>query len=132
MANKMKPSILSLLLVMLAGNSASADVIHCLFTEPFVATTYQMSRQTLTIREYSETPKVIRNVSFQIKGPSSFELVSSDGKVLQELNLNRKGSDGMSDNLYPYDVKDFSIQSGARFLFGGCSSNHLKVEPGNP
>lgn len=57
-----------------------------------------MTQSTLTYREDVEGKvQVIKNVSFQIKAPGIFELVAQDGKVLQTLTLNSKGSDGMSE-----------------------------------
>jgi uncharacterized membrane protein len=80
-----------------------------------------MAQQTLATSNMGEKPEVIKNVSFQIKGPGKFELVGKDGKVLQELTLNQNGSDGMSEIVYPYEAK-------AGPLFGGCSSNYLKAK----
>lgn len=114
--------------------SAQADIIKCSFTEPFITTEYSTTQSTLTIRhDGTDEKKVIKNVSFQIKAAGDFELVSKDGKILQKLFLNFKGSDGMSDNIYPYDVQDYTwTGNNQHALYGGCSSNFLKtkiVEP---
>ncbi len=110
--------------ILFAMNTAHADIIKCVFTEPFWSTTYSTTQSTLTYTDHMEnTTQVIRNVSLQIKGAGIFELVSKDGQVLQKLNLNNNGSDGMSDNVYPYEVRDLSHN-----IVGGCSSNHLKVD----
>lgn len=108
--------------VFLSSVAASADVITCTFTEPFVQTTYSMTQSTLTYTEaFENTDKVVKNVSFQIKSAGVFELVSKSGEVLQTLTLNNNGSDGMSENVYPYEVK-------SELGYGGCSSNHLPVK----
>ncbi|MCM2282625.1 MAG: hypothetical protein NDI61_12350 [Bdellovibrionaceae bacterium] len=130
----MKNLILSFSAVMMVGQVASADIIKCVFTEPFVNTTYSMARQTLEISSFDEDAplRVIKNVSFQIVGSNQFELRSVEGTVLQKLMLNFSGSDGMSDARYPYDAIDQSIQvlengkAGAP-LYGGCTSNFLSV-----
>lgn len=114
--------------------SAQADIIKCSFTEPFINTEYSTTQSTLTIINGPlEETEVIKNVSFQIKSAGEFELVSKEGKVLQRLFLNFKGSDGMSDNIYPYDVQDYKWTGDSKHaLYGGCSSNYLKtkiVEP---
>ena len=123
----MKKVILSSV-VLLASFSAQADIIKCVFTEPWINTSYSMTQSTLT---YSGTEanqnKVIKNVSFQIRSAGVFQLVSKDGKVLQTLVLNRKGSDGMSNAVYPYSAKDASLNAGANSGIGGCSSNKLKA-----
>ena len=109
------------------AQSANADIIRCEFTEPFYSTEYSMDQQSLTITgvEASDA-KVIKNVSFQIKGAGVFDLIGKDGKVIQELRLTNKGSDGMSDAVYPYDVTWFGMQSFANNGIGGCTSNFLR------
>lgn len=108
----------------LLASVSHADVIKCTFTEPFISTTYSMAQQTLTVAVAGETSTIIKNVSFQIKGSGSFQLVAKDGSVLQTLTLNNKGSDGMSDINYPYDVKYGNSKLHA--IYGGCVSNYLK------
>jgi len=113
--------------LLMISSISHADVIKCSFTEPFVGTVYSMTQSTLTYSDFEYKKHVIKNVSFQIKEAGVFELVAKDGKVLQTLTLNHKGSDGMSDYVYPYDVKDSSMLTYANNGYGGCSSNHLKV-----
>lgn len=122
----MKTQILSALVLTLSAATASADIIKCVFTEPFVNTTYSMAQQTLTIKMMDEKSQVLRNVSFQIRAPGKFEIVDKAGKVIQQLTLNFAGSDGMSDNIYPYSVVHLPMKSGANNGVGGCSSNYLK------
>lgn len=112
---------------MMVSSLASADVIKCVFTEPFVNTTYSMTQSTLTIEAAGEGKSVIQNVSFQIKGAGQFELVAKNGKVLQKLSLDNKGSDGMSDKNYPFTVQDLSQSKMANNGIGGCTSNSLKA-----
>ncbi|MBO9667651.1 MAG: hypothetical protein J7501_12660 [Bdellovibrio sp.] len=88
-----------------------------------LARLYSTTQSTLTITDARENKsEVIKNVSFQIKAVGVFELVNKDGKVLQTLTLNNNGSDGMSENIYPYEAKDNSLN-----IIGGCSSNYQKV-----
>lgn len=86
-----------------------------------------MTKSQLTYSEYGNKDVVINNVSFQIKGPAKFELVSKDGKVLQSLDLNFKGSDDMSEQTYPIEVRDSMLQERANHGLGGCSTNSLKA-----
>lgn len=124
----MKKIILSTV-ALLVSVSASADVIKCTFTEPFVSTTYSMAQSTLTYREnITGKVQIIKNVSFQIKSAGVFELVSKGGKVLQVLSLNNNGNDGMSDDVYPFEVQDNNSAMTANSNIGGCSSNYLKVK----
>lgn len=120
----MKQLLLALAIV--APITASADIIKCTFTEPFVSSTYSMTQSTLTYNSIDGQKTVLQKVSFQIKAAGVFELVAKDGTVLQRLELNNQGSDGMSDSTYPYDVKDnSSITNAGR---GGCQSNSLKAK----
>jgi uncharacterized membrane protein len=98
-----------------------ADIIKCTFTEPFIDSTYSMTQSKLTYKDVDGKTTVIKNVSFQIKSASEFVLLSKDGKVLQELSLDHKGSNGMSDVVYPYSVKD-------NVGYGGCVSQYLKAK----
>ena len=117
--------------VLISAVSAQADIIKCSFTEPFIETTYSMAQQSLSYSTFTGGSKpevrVIKNVSFQIKAAGQFELVGKDGKVLQKLSITNRGSDGMSNRTYPYEVEDKSMGGGANSGFGGCSSNALKA-----
>lgn len=118
---------------LLATAAARADIINCSFTEPFVDSSYSMSQSTLTYTNFDSGKTVIKNVSFQIKSAGVFELVDKSGKVLQTLTLNGQGSNGMSDAIYPYDVKDTSMDKNANNGLGGCTSNKLKsTQPAEP
>lgn len=101
-----------------------AETIECIFTEPFVSTIYNFKKQSLTIDSF-DGKKVIKNVRFEIKDAGQFVLVKKN-KILQKLNLNYKGSDGMSDTDYPYEVIDTDMQSTSNMGIGGCFSKHLK------
>lgn len=129
----MKLSVLAS--VTLFAATSQADIIKCVFTEPFIDTTYSMAQQTLTYSTFTgdDKPnvKVVKSVSFQIKAAGDFELVSKDGTVLQKISLNNKGSDGMSDRNYPYKVEDKGMAGMANSGWGGCSSNYLKASDGS-
>lgn len=118
----MKQLLLALAIV--APITASADIIKCTFTEPFVSSTYSMTQSTLTYDSIDGQKTVLKKVSMQIKAAGIFELVANDGTVLQQLDLNNQGSNGMSDHVYPYDVQDnTAMTNNGR---GGCESNYLK------
>lgn len=118
--------------ILLLSSISHADIIKCGFTEPFVSSTYSTTQSTLTYFEYGgHITTVLKNISFQIKGPGVFELVDNKGKVIQTLTLNNQGSDGMSDTVYPYEVKDHDMKNMANSGVGGCSSNYLKTKLGD-
>lgn len=106
-------------IILSVGMSAKADIIKCTYTEPFISTTYSMTQSKLTIEDHSaQIINVIRNVSFQIMGPGEFELWDKNRQVVHRLFLDFKGSDGMSDRIYPYT----GVRGGQ---YGGCTSNFL-------
>lgn len=107
-----------------------ADVIKCFFTEPFVNSTYDMKKAKLLFKDSEGRVTIYPKATFEIKGPATFEITSKDGVVLQSLKLDNQGSDGMSDFIYPYSVKDDTGLTGSPSGYGGCESNHLKrTEP---
>lgn len=122
-------NLIAITAVLLSATIAQADIIQCTFTEPFVDTTYSTTQSTLTYKAAFGDTQVIKNVSFQIKSAGVFELVAKDGTVLQTLTLNNKGSNGMSEDVYPYDVKDFNGLTNKGI--GGCESNYLRIIKSN-
>lgn len=114
--------------IFLFSSIGRADIIKCTFTEPFIDTSYSMAQATLTSKDSEGSIRVVKNVSFQIKSAGVFELVSKNGTVLQKLILNNKGSDGISEKIYPYEVKDSSLLMSANKGLGGCVSNYLKFK----
>ncbi len=107
---------------------AQSDIIKCNYTEPFYSTTYSMTKSRLTITDSSGS-KTYRNVSFQILGAGHFELWDKNRNVLQTLFLNFEGSDGMSDDIYPYKgITSPRLNNSGRDHFGGCTSNYQKKQ----
>ncbi|MEK6628170.1 MAG: hypothetical protein AABY53_06055 [Bdellovibrionota bacterium] len=127
----MKKTILATLVTFLSF-SVQADVINC-FSES-IRSTYSMSQLTLTYLNMQAAKgekkefAVFKNVSFQIRSPGVFELVSKEKKVLQTLSLNNQGSDGRSDMVYPYNLNDTSGVMFESVNQGGCTSNYFKAK----
>lgn len=122
-----------------------ADVMYCTFTEPFINITFEPETGKVAYSGWdtiTETPqnnsgvileetnervltadgKLVPVVAagesvdqfYAIFG-SKFELQNENGNVLMSLTLDMQGSDGMSDNQYP-----FSAVYGGNF--GGCET----------
>ena len=104
-----------------AVTPATADVITCHFTEPFIETTYSTNTNDLVVTDESSN-KIISTykVSLQIIAGNKFELWNDKGAPVQKLEVNFKGSDGMSESTFPYDVEFIPMH-----LRGGCTSYHL-------
>jgi hypothetical protein len=105
----------------LASGGAQAEVIKCFYTEPFQTTTYSSNANTLTTATATNPahPTVLK-VSLQILKPNLFELWNARNQPVQRMTLNFKGSDGMSDFVFPYDGLLIANKQ-----HGGCVSNHL-------
>ena len=122
-----KRSMMLSALTAITALTAKADIITCSFTEPFIQTVYSMSKGTLTYKNGpANSVSAPKNISFQSKDAGVFELIDKNKKVIQTLKLNFAGSDGMSDVVYPYDVKDNSEYLSSSPGVGGCVSNFLK------
>ncbi len=121
----------NLLVAVLLSTSvtAQADIINCSFTEPFFSLQYSTTTNELARTEYDYdkdklVTTTVKNISFQIKGPAKFQLLAADKTPLMNLELNFKGSDGMSDRVFPYDAELLTEGSN---MWGGCESNFLKA-----
>ena len=60
--------------------------------------------------------------------PNLFELWNINQEVIQRMDLNGRGADGMSDTVYPYDATLYGYVPNFN-LRGGCTSNHLAATP---
>src|SRR5438445_11934057 len=92
--------------LLMVSSIGQADTIKCMFTEPVVISEYSTTELTLTYKGVDQKAQVLTNVSIRSKTADVLELVSANGRVLQTLTLNYKGSDGMSDTVYPLEVQD--------------------------
>jgi uncharacterized membrane protein len=106
----------------LCVGSAHADVIKCYFTEPFLTLTYSTTESSLAVSD-PEAEATERNVSLQIMGAGAFELWNAQNIAVLRLTLDNKGSDGMSDRIYPYSAMRLPSAQ-----YGGCTSNHLAAK----
>ena len=109
---------LALLGGLLLSDSVRADVIKCSFTEPFITTSYDTSLKRMTVTYDAEKRrKILDRVSMRELKPGIFELRDPKGQVLQRVERTCRGSDGMSDRVYPYAAQWIPEK-----LHGGCTS----------
>src|SRR4051812_42619589 len=82
---------------------AAAKVITCSFTEPFIRTFYDPAKRTLTLVYDAEKKRreVVTGIRSRTASPKVIELRNEKQDVIQRLELNNQGSDGMSDKTYP-------------------------------
>ena len=102
-----------------------ADIIKCSFTEPFITTLYDTALQRMTVTyDVEKRRTVFDRVSRRELRPHAFELRSADGQVLQRVERTCRGSDGMSDRVYPYSAQ-WRPRDPPPHLHGGCTSNRM-------
>ena len=106
---------------LLLSDAVKADVIKCSFTEPFMTTSYDTSRKRMTVSyDVEKRRTILDRVSMRETKPKVFEFRNSSGQVLQRVERSCRGSDGMSDRVYPYEAQWI-----AQKLYGGCTSTGL-------
>lgn len=104
-------------------SAAHADVIVCHQTEPFITETFNTDKGTAKVEDANlPSPSFEKGLKFVIRGPGQFQILTASGGVRRTLDLNFKGSDGMSDREYPFD--------GGNGINGsiGCESVALKAK----
>lgn len=115
-------------------SKAQAEILTCIFTEPFFSLSYDSESKVLRNKGFdSDSPtgvsdKVVAyNVEVKKLSPierglmmdfSRYALVAQ-GKTVVSLTLSYVGSDGMSDVRYPYDAE-------FNGLWGGCYTTVLE------
>ena len=111
-----------LISALLLPSIAKADVIQCAFTEPFMRTSYDTSLKRMTVTyDVEKRRQVLNEVSLREITPGVFEFRNANGQALLRMQRTCRGSDGMSDRVYPYDAQ-WMLQN----LSGGCTSTRLK------
>ncbi|MCB0349364.1 MAG: hypothetical protein KDD37_11050 [Bdellovibrionales bacterium] len=131
----MKKIVLAIISLSLTSQFAFAkdrDVLKCDFTEPFITVVYNANTGLVTSSGMEERAEILSNdaslvpVDAEENGvvDSSYNLVdNTTGKTILSLKLSFKGSNGMSDHMYPFDGT-------YNDMLGGCSTKKAPaVEP---
>ena len=97
---------------------ARAETLTCTYTEPFVNTVYQTGSRRLTLTRAVEKEVHRFHVSARVRD-GHIELVNRPQALRQTMVRDGKGSDGMSDTVFPWS----STLAWKRLpyrLHGGC------------
>src|SRR5262245_33749187 len=101
----MKTNII-LAVLALTGAAAQAEVYTCGFTEPFYTITYDTDSKVLTVKNDVEAQvEEMTDVAVSGDAYSFVKTLSKDGQTLMTITLTGKGSDGMSNTIYPFEAK---------------------------
>ena len=109
---------LSLIPALFFSDAARAETITCVYTEPFVNTVYQTGGRRLTLTRAVEKEVHRFVVSARVRD-GHIELVNRPQGLRQTMVRDGKGSDGMSDTVFPWS----STLAWKRLpyrLHGGC------------
>ena len=93
---------------------AQAETLTCIYTEPFVNTVYKSGARQLTLTRAME--KEVRR--FRVH-PADIDLANRRLAFRQTMVRDGKGSDGMSDTVYPWSAT-LSWKALPYRLHGGC------------
>jgi uncharacterized membrane protein len=121
------------LAVLFSATTSMAVQVTCQFTEPFVTVKYQtLTGQMEVIAEHYEQIPVISDLEAKLvnsgENQVQVNVTNSSNQTLLQIIPDGKGSDGMSDRVFPYsavltlpdlNVKDLHLEGP---LHGGCET----------
>ncbi len=107
-----------LVLGLLTPASLRAETLTCVYTEPFVNTVYKTGGRRLTLTQAVEKEVHQFRVSARIR-PADIELTNRPQALRQTMVRDGKGSDGMSDTVFPWSAT-LSWKGLSYRLHGGC------------
>lgn len=131
----MKTLLLLFTLSLTSKSYAYFDKMTCVFTEPFIAYEIHEDGKLIYSEAVMEDKKNLTgkvkimgpflnskgNLSYKLEGIEAFD----ESKFVMDIELNAAGSDGMSDQVYPFDAKIKNFYGQGRDLWGGCYSKKL-------
>jgi uncharacterized membrane protein len=106
------------LLLVAAPVLARAETIACVYTEPFVNTVFNARGRTVTITQEAKPGAVKFRVAIR-RGAADLELINRRHAFRQTMVRDGKGSDGMSDAVFPYSAT-MTLAGLPSRLHGGC------------
>ena len=109
---------LPVVLCLCAPAAAVAETLTCIYTEPFVNTVYQTGGRRLTLTRAVEKQVHRFFVSVRVR-PADIELANRRQALRQTMVRDGKGSDGMSDTVYPWSAT-LTWKGLPYRLHGGC------------
>ena len=118
-------SLVSAAAVALLAGDVGADTITCVFTEPYVTITHDTKNATTVVSGFGIDSEAAENTGLMVVGVNTLVL-SWQGRHL-ELTVDYRGSDQMSDQVYPFSARYRADEAQSGMLHGGCHSDRLPV-----
>jgi uncharacterized membrane protein len=109
-------------LICVGSTAARTEIIKCIYTEPFVNTIFDSHVRTIALTRAEAKGAQSFGVSVR-KAGGHIELTNRRRGFRQTMEKDGKGSDGMSDTVYPYSATLIKKGLPDR-LRGGCRSAH--------
>ena len=123
----MKTLVSAILTVFAFSQPALADTIVCDFTEPFIQVSFDTKTGNLEVNDFGQISN-FQNAELEITGVNNMKLnwgPASGYTHSVDMTVDYRGSNGMSDHLYPYSA---AYDRGENMpLYGGCYSDNLKL-----
>lgn len=110
--------VILILLELCAAGGARAETITCFYTEPFLHAVYATGGHRLTLTRAIEQETHRFSVSVR-KRDGHIELVNRPQALRQTMIRDGKGSDGMSDTVFPWSAT-LTWKALRHRLHGGC------------
>ncbi|MGZ3780318.1 MAG: hypothetical protein ACXVCY_06725 [Pseudobdellovibrionaceae bacterium] len=110
---------LTIIFLVVIGNIANAEGIQCFFTDPSLMMTYDSDSNIVKINSTGTGHAEIKaDMNFKKGGVLRISLPGLS--QFFEINLNKEGTDGVSNFVYPFEARfnDVSI--------GGCETDTIK------
>lgn len=104
-------------ILLVLTQDVSAATIRCVYTEPFINTVFTPRSKTVAVTRLGGPATKFR---VDVRGDAaSIRLTNARHAFRQTMSKDGKGSDGMSDNVFPYSAT-LSMKGTPSTLHGGC------------
>ena len=117
--------LLLMLFVLAPPTIARADVIECIFTEPYLAVVHDTVLATVEMRGLAIETQTFTGVGLTLTGVNAFSLSWDDQRL--DLQVDYQGSDQMSDQVFPISARLGRADEETGTRHGGCWSTRLPM-----
>lgn len=114
------------MLLALTGTTAYAETVTCTFTEPFITVIVNERTGMVTEQNFGRTTRRVLATRISKAGRRTKVVFgrSRNGATTLIYRKDGRGSDGMSEAVYPYSAERYTGRE--RHIFGGCENTREK------
>ena len=110
--------------LLLSAPTIYADVLTCHFTEPYFTVVHDTESATVKVSGLQRSTEIFEGIGLQLQGVNRLLLAWQEHRLA--LVINYRGSDQMSDTIYPIAAL-WQRSAEHRGQTGGCSTEHLSM-----